>query len=145
MLFKSSIFFPLFTLLSFVLTYPYFRKYGSSFFRTCLIIGVLYDIAYTDSIFVHAFLFCILGFFIPFLYHFFDKNFWTLLLMSLIVIIVYQMLHYGLFLLSGKVILSISIFTNSILYSVISNIIYVLILYGMLWLLRKYKLVEFYH
>ena len=145
MLFRINFFLPLFPLVTLTLIYPYFRKYGNTFFKTCFLIGFLYDIAYTNTIFVHAFLFCLLGYIISLLYHFFDKNFWTLLLMNCIVMISYQIFNFILFLLSGKMIFSISLFLNSIFYSIISNVIYIIILYGLLWLLNKYKKIELYH
>lgn len=145
MVFKSNLFLPLFSLLSLVLIYPYFRKYDNSFLKTCFVVGILYDIAYTNTIFVHAFLFCMLGYIISSLYHFFDKHFWTLLLMNFIVIISYQSFNFILFLLSRKITFSFLFFLNSIFYSVISNIIYVFILYGILSVLSKYKKIEFYH
>lgn len=145
MLFKTPFFFPLFTLLSLVLTYPCFRKYGSTFFKTCLIVGILYDVAYTDTILIHGFLFCVLGFFISLFYRLFDKNFWTILLFSFFIMGVYQIFYYVLFLLAGRVIFSFSMIFNSIVYSVMSNVLYVLILYGVLVLLHRYKRIEFYH
>lgn len=144
-LFKTSLFFPLFTLITLILVYPYFRKYGNSFLWTCFIIGFLYDIAYTNTIFVHAFLFFVLGYMTGLLYHFFDKNFWTLLFMNFVAIIGYQVLIFILFLLSGKVVFSLSLFLNSIFYSIISNVIYIVLLYGILLLLNKYKKIEISH
>ncbi len=144
-LFKTPLFFPLFTLVSLILIYPYFRKYDNSFLGTCLIMGILYDIAYTNMIFVHGFLFCILGYMVSLLYHFFDKNFWTLLLLNFIMITIYQIFNFVLFLLSRRITFSLSFFLNSVFYSVVSNLIYIIILYGILWMLNKYKKVEFYH
>lgn len=145
MFFKTASFFPLFTLITLVFIYPYFRKYGNSFLKTCFIIGLLYDISYTNTVFVHAFLFCILGYVIDLLYHFFDKNFWMLLLMNFVVMIGYQILSFMLFLLSGRMSFSFSFFLNSIFNSITSNVIYIIILYGILWLLNKHKKIEFHH
>ncbi|MCI9233501.1 MAG: rod shape-determining protein MreD [Bacilli bacterium] len=145
MLFKTSLFFPLFTLVSLMLIYPYFKRYGNSFLKVCFLVGLLYDIVYTNMIFIHSFLFCILGYIVGFLYHMFNKNFWTLLFMNFIMIIIYQVLNFTLFLLSAKVQFSFQVLLNSIFYSILSNFLYIIILYGILRWLLKYKKIEIYH
>ena len=40
----DSILIPLFTITSFILIYPYFRKKNTNYIIVCLIIGLLYDI-----------------------------------------------------------------------------------------------------
>ena len=56
-----SLFTPLLTITSLVLIYPFFRKQEKNYYITLFIIGIIYDLFYTNLLFFHAVIFLILG------------------------------------------------------------------------------------
>ncbi len=125
----SSIFFPLFTLMSLIIIYPYFNSYKNKFYLTCFTIGMLYDLIYTDTIVIHAFLFLLIGFIITKLNLVLSNNYVNVAIMGIISIVIYRLIAYGLLLITASVNFNIMHLFKSIYSSLILNILYVSILY----------------
>ena len=136
---SQSFFLPLFTVVALVSIFPYFNKYDSLFWKFCIVIGLCYDVIYTNTVFIHAFLFLVLGYFISFLYLMLFPKIWNYLWILVLAIIGYRMISFLLLVGMGYISFSISRLGYSIIFSICSNIIYGLFLYGGLVLLRKYK------
>lgn len=141
----NSFLLPLFTITSFVLLYPYFNKYDSPFFMFCIVIGLCYDIIYTDTLFIHAMLFWILGNFISLFYRVIPYQVWSCLLILISSIMMYRVMNFLLFIVTGYISFDIFVLLNSIYSSILVNVIYAVLLYGILKLLQKYKKVICYH
>ena len=138
-----TIFSPLFTLMSIILIYPYFNKKNSSYYKTCFIIGLFYDLVYTDTIVFNAFLFVLMGLIIVKLNDLFANNYLNSGLMATIVIILYRIITYLFLILTGNINFSLIILFKSIYESLIANIIYIMVMYGITdYLSRKFKITK---
>lgn len=136
---NQSLFIPLFTIVALVSIYPYFNKYDSLFWKFCIVIGFCYDLIYTNTVFIHAFLFFILGYFISFLYHILFHKVWNYLWILVLSVIGYRIISFLLLVIIGYISFSISRLGYSIISSMIINLLYGLFLYGILKILEKYK------
>ena len=135
-----SWFTPLFTLVSVFLVYPFFRKQQTKYLIICFVIGIFYDLFYTNLLFMNAILFLGVGFF--------SKYFWKnsyigyiRMAVSIITIIIgYELLTVALLLIGNMVPVSIEKIIYVISHSLIMNVIY-----SEIWLLivnslpKKYK------
>lgn len=140
---SNSILTPLFTLTSLVVIFPYF-KYEKDYFKLCLILGFLYDIAYTNTLFVHCILFFIIGYITKILNYYISNNYINNSLMLIINIIIYRFLYYVIFTLSNNYTFSLNNLFKGIYSSLLINIIYISIVYYIieksLFKNKKYKI-----
>lgn len=123
-----SFFSPLFVLMSLIIIYPFLINDKESYYKCCFIMGLLYDLIYTDTIIVHAFLFLIIGFLITKINLILANNHINVMVVALIIIILYRLIMYLLLILTSNVDANIWNFFESIYLSLIANIIYVVIL-----------------
>ena len=123
-----SFFSPLFVLMSLIIIYPFLINNKETYYKCCFIIGLLYDIIYTDTIIVHAFLFLIIGFIITKINLVLANNHVNVIIMALIIIILYRTILYCLLILTSNVDFNFWNFLQSIYLSLIVNIIYIVIL-----------------
>lgn len=142
---NDSFFIPLFTVISLVASYPYFKKADVFFWKIALGIGFCYDIIYTNTVFIHAILFLLLSYYITLLYRFFSNHIWHYLGIILLVIIGYRLMSFLLLVLIGYIPFSLSKLGLSIVSSILCNMIFSLFLYGTLKLCQKHKMVIYYH
>lgn len=120
---SNTLFIPLFTIMALIIIYPYFHV-SYKYFRYCAILGLLYDIAYMNTIFYNFFVFMLLAYIISFFYYLFSNTLLITILISLIVICSYRIIN-ALFLLIFKGgCISFNIFIESIYSSVILNVIF---------------------
>lgn len=118
---------PLFTLVSLILIYPYFNKKNSTYYKFCFAIGLLYDLVYTDTMIVNAFLFVFIGWIIAKLNNVLANNYLNNAIMSVIIIIVFRIITYLLLVITGNIDFSLMLLFKGIYSSLLSNIIYVAI------------------
>lgn len=121
----NSWFIPLFTLMSLIIAYPYFNGNIKNYFITCFITGLFYDLIYTDTIIIHAFLFVLIGFIITRLNLIFSNNYLNVMIMAIICIILYRFISYGLLLITNNISFNFTLLLKSIYHSLILNMIYV--------------------
>ena len=124
----NSIFLPLFTIMSFILIYPFFNN-EYRYLKYIAIIGLLYDIAYMNTILYSSFIFVILGVIILFYFYFFSYNVKSIFLVSLITIVFYRFINYFLLFLFHLKNFSFSILFKSIYSSLLLNILYCTLFY----------------
>lgn len=124
----NSIFFPLFTLLSLIIIFSYNLK-NHHYFLLSLGIGLLYDAAFTDVIFLNSSIFLLLSLVIYLIFKAINYNLFNIILLSLLLIISYRIITYILFLLYFNISFNIYTLIRGIYSSIIINIIYILILY----------------
>lgn len=122
----KGIFYPLFSLLSLVIVYPYNKK---NYLKISFIIGLLYDITYTDTLFLNAFIFLISAYFIKQIFKKIEYNYISYLFASLLIILFYRISTYSILLIITYTSFDISILLKSIYSSIIINIIYLTIVY----------------
>ena len=135
-----SYFTPMFTITSIFLIYPFYRKQERNYFITLFILGLLYDLFYTNLLFFHGSLFVILGF----ISYSFQKNF-SLgyiknILFVLLIICSYEVLTVLFLLLYNMVPITIDKLFYKIVHSLLLNIIYADVVYLIVKLIpKKYK------
>ena len=56
----NSLFYPLFTMLSLIIIYPKFNKKDNKYYICSFILGLIYDITVSDTLFLNAFIFLLL-------------------------------------------------------------------------------------
>lgn len=135
-----SLFTPLLTLISIIIIYPLYIKKKKEYLITLFITGIIYDLLYTNQLFLNGVIFLIIGIIIMNLYNKISINYLIILLFSLLIIIIYILLT-GLILLIFNV---VPISINKLLYiiknSILLNLIYSEILYIILKRMpKKYK------
>lgn len=133
----NSLFLPLFTIVSLVLIYPYYKGNDYRYLKYSAIIGLLYDIAYANTIFYHFFLFIILGFIVIFFFYFLSNTWYINLLISITVIISYRLIDYIFLVLFKNIHFSFTTLLKSIYQSLLLNIIYCLFIFIITYHYRK--------
>lgn len=123
-----SFFSPLFVLMSLIIIYPFLINDKETYYKCCFITGLLYDLIYTDTIIVHAFLFLIIGFLITKINLILANNHINVMVMALIIIILYRVILYCLLILTSNVDVNLLNFVQSIYLSIFANIIYIVIM-----------------
>ena len=136
---------PLFTLVSFIMIYPYLRKYDNPIYKICFVTGLCYDIVYTNTVFLHIISFSLIAYILFFLYRFFEYKYLNMILMIIISIILYRLVGFFLVLVIGEVAFSIPMLLHGVFGSLLINCIYGSILYIILNYLKKSGKIYFYH
>lgn len=121
---------PMFTIVSLVLMYPYFNNNQSQFFKYCIIIGFIYDIAVTNTLCVNAIIFLFLGFLTYLLDGGLSNNLMSIIFKSLIIIFVYDIIMYFILVLIGYINFDIFALVFKLLKSIVLNVIYVIICFN---------------
>lgn len=133
----NSLFIPLFTLTSLVLVYPYFKKKNFNYVLVCLILGIFYDIAFADSVFVNTICFGIIGGLNILIYNYVKYNVYTSNIINIIIIITYRIISYIILLSINFITFNGNILFKGIYSSLLINIAYGIILYLVIDLLGK--------
>ncbi len=124
-----SLFTPLFTLVSIFIIYPFFKKKEKKYLITIFIIGVIYDLFYTNLLFFNGILFFIIGLLTIYSYKIYEMNFIKLLVYIIIVISLYEVLTASILLIFNIVSITFYKVIYKISHSLILNIIYGELLY----------------
>lgn len=129
----SNYFYPLCFLLSLVIICPCFKKGNiKNYYFISLIMGLLYDIVYTNTLFLNFILFFWLAILIKLIYNLVPNNYLSLLFISFLIIVLYRLVVYLIMFIISYKVLSINILFDSILSSMLINFIYVSSLYVLL-------------
>ena len=133
-----NIYYPSLVLVSLVICYPIFKqkKKVNKYYVIIAIIGLLYDLVYTDILFLHSLLFLISGLIIDKYYSKFDINNYMFLLLCILVISNYNIVYYMLLVVFQRIDLSFYNLIYKIINSYFFNLLYGYILYI---LLSKYR------
>ncbi len=134
-----NIYYPSFVLLSIIVLYPIFRnrKKLSLYYIIIVLIGILYDLVYTDTLFVHGLLFFISGLIINKYYSRLSYNDYNFLFLCILIISVYNLLFYLLLVLFSNSHFSFYNLFYKLLHSYFFNLLYGYILYKSLSKYRK--------
>lgn len=123
---------PLFFIMSLILINDYVNK--KEYYKICVISGILYDMIYTNTIFLHGILFLLLGYAIIRIDKYLTKNIISIPLITLITIIIYRVFKYILICIVSIYSFSWINLFKSIITSIVINIIYIYLIYFILQL-----------
>ena len=121
----NSVFTPLFTLMSLLLIYPYFKNNNYKYLITCFVSGLCYDLIYTDTIIIHGFLFLLIGFIVTRFSLILSNSFVNILILAIVCIVIYRFITYGLLLITANTSFKWIFLFKSIYKSILMNLIYV--------------------
>lgn len=133
----NSFFIPLFLITSLVLIYPYFKTKNMNYIIVCLILGLFYDIAFADSVFVNVISFGIVGGITFLCYTYVKYNIYTANIINIIILISYRIVSYVILLSINYISFNNKIFFSGIYNSLLINIVYGIVLYIVIDLLAK--------
>ena len=135
-----SIFTPLLTLVSIFIIYPFYRKHEKKYFITIFIVGIIYDLLYTNLLFFNGILFLIIGLISKFINKNYELTSLRLIIYVIIIIFFYESLTGLILFIFRLVPVTIYKVFYKILHSLLLNIIYSEILYLIIKLIPdKYK------
>ena len=126
---NTNLFSCLFSIVSLVLVYPYFKKNNNRFLIYSFVMGLFYDFIYTDTMILNAFTFLLLGYLIKFFFSKINVNEISSNICLILIIIVYRLVVYGALLLFGYLPFDFSLLLKSIYSSLLLNILYCLLGY----------------
>ena len=124
----NSILIPLFTIMSLIIIYPYFYD-QKKYLRYCAILGLLYDIAYMNTVFYNFFVFILLAFIISFFYYLFSNKLLITIFISLITICSYRIINYLFLVVIKNYDINFNVLLKSIYSSLILNVIFCILGY----------------
>lgn len=121
---QTKLFNPLFTLISLIL---FNHKYNlKKYLIISFCIGLLYDIIYTNTLFLNAFIFLLLSYLTYIIFKIINNNLINRVIVSVASIFIYRIIVY--LILITRYSISYKILINSITSSLLINIIYILII-----------------
>ena len=137
---ELSLFMPLLTLISIFLIYPFYKKSDTKYFLIVIIVGIIYDLFYTNLLFFNSLLFLLVAYLSKTIYKNLEISSIKLPIYITIVIITYEILTALILLIFNVVPITFSNVLYKISHSIILNIIYSEIIYLILKLVpEKYK------
>ncbi|MBR6690684.1 MAG: hypothetical protein IKL65_05075 [Bacilli bacterium] len=128
---------PLFLLTSLSILYPYFKNKKFNFVIVCIICGLFYDIAFTNSQFINTISFGICSGFIILAYNYVNYNIFSSNFINIINIILYRIISYLLLCIIDFVKFNEFSLLERIYNSLLVNIIYGIIIFVIINLLAK--------
>lgn len=132
-----SLFYPMLTLVSLIIIYPFFQKDRKKYLLSAFVLGIIYDLFYTNLFIFNGVIFVIMGLLIIFIYKNIPTNFLTIILYAVVVIISYEALTSLIFIISQLETITLIDILYKIGHSLILNIIYVELLYLIMKLIPK--------
>lgn len=140
----NSIFLPFFTITSLVVIYPFFNNKTSNFVITSIILGLLYDIVFSSSLFINTIVFGVSAFIIICFYSYAHFNVYSSIIINIIIIIFYRILSYLLLCMIEYLNFNQTVLFKGIYSSLIINIIYGILSYFLIYyIFKKHKKLNF--
>ena len=135
-----SFFTPLLTVVSIFIIYPFYRKREKNYFLQMFFIGILYDLFYTNLLFLNALLFLGIAFLSKIIHKNFEITYFKLIFYIAFVVIVYESLMAFILFIFQLVPITFPKLIYKIVHSLFLNILYIEVLYLILNLLpKKYR------
>ena len=132
-----SLFTPLLTTTSLVLIYPLFYKQQKKYLIIVFILGIIYDLFYTNLLFFNGLIFLFLGFLIIKIYQLFGSGYIKVIVTIFFIIIIYELLNVSIFMLFNLVPITLDKVIYKISHSILLNLIYGELIYIILNLIPK--------
>lgn len=138
-----SLFTPLLTIVSIFLVYPFYYHKEKNYYILSFIVGILYDLFYTNLLFFNGFMFLIIAYITVKLYRYLNIDYLKVVLYISLIIIIYESLSAGIFLLFNLVPITIYKVLYKIGHSLLLNIIYGEIIFSIIQFIpKKYKKID---
>lgn len=135
-----SLFTPLTTIVALIIIYMFFYKNDRTYFIISFITGFIYDLFYTNLLFLNALLFLLIAFIISKIYKRVDFNFIWVFLSIILMIVIYETCFAIIITIFNLVPMSFERIIYKISHSIILNVIYGEVIYLITKLLpKKYK------
>ena len=135
-----SLFTPLFTIISIFIIYPLYRKKEKQYFINIFILGMVYDLLYTNLLFYNGVLFIIIGIISRFIIKNFELSYIKLIIYTILIVTLYESLTALLLTIFNMVPITPYSLLYKITHSLIINILYMELLYIILKIIpKKYK------
>lgn len=128
---------PFFSLVSLVLIYPYLNYNKREYFIIALILGLTYDILYTNTFLLNGIIFVFIAYLILNLFNILKNNIINSIVINLLIIFMYNSLIYFIHLIFKTNTIPITLFLSQVLFIFIVNSIYLSILYFLIKRLKK--------
>lgn len=126
---NSQLFIPLFTIVSLIVIYPYFKGNERNYFKVSATVGFCYDIVFTDTPLMNLLLFLLIGYMIYLMNKMINTNIINISLMVLVCVILYRISSYGILCLAGFLPFHWLNLGKSIYSSLLLNMIYGMAIY----------------
>ena len=135
-----SLFTPLLTIVSFILIYPFYRKKVKKYYIISITIGLIYDLLYTNLLFINAILFLIIAYITKIIYKNIEVNYLNIILFVIVIISLYEVLNALIIVVFNLVPITIESLIYKITHSLLLNILTTEIIYIIIkYLPKKYK------
>lgn len=135
-----SIFTPLLTVVSIFILYPLNRKKENKFFIIIFIVGIIYDLLYTNLLFLNGLLFVLIALISKVIYKNFEISYLKIIIYTIIIIVIYESVYAGILFIYRVVPVTLIKLLYKISHTLILNIIYTELLYLIINKLpKKYK------
>lgn len=118
-----SLFTPLLTVVSFILIYPFYRKKIKKYYLTSIIIGLIYDLLYTNSLFINAILFLIIAYVTKLIYKNIEVNCFNIIFFVIVIICLYEGLNAIIIIIFNLVPMTLESIIYKIIHSLLLNIL----------------------
>ena len=123
-----SYFTPLFIPILIYLLYPLFKN-RKKYILISIIIGIIYDLIYTNLLFFNGIIFFLISIITMLIYKYFKNNIYLNIIYLLLIIIFYELISILIYMLFGIINISFNDIIYRITHIIIINIIYGTILY----------------
>ncbi len=131
---QLSFFTPLLTVVSISIVYPLFRKHEKKYLIILFITGIIYDLAYTNLLFVNGVLFLLIGLLSIRLHKYINIDYFKLIVFILIIITSYELLNASIFFIFRLTDIRILEVLSKIIHTLLLNILYGEIIYTIITL-----------
>ena len=136
-----SLFTPLIVPVTIYLIYPFYKKKEKKYIVTTIILGLIYDLRFTNLLFFNAILFLSISLITIYINKNFRVNLLSNTLFTILVIIIYEVTEGLLFYIYGVTTINIREVIYYITHSLITNVIYTTIIYFFIKSDKNYKLI----
>lgn len=135
-----SLFTPLLTVVTIFIIYPLYRKKETNYFVTVFILGIIYDLFYTNLLFFNAILFLAIAIISKIIYKNFEVTPIRLIIYTILIVSSYEILTALIILIFNLVPITLSKVIYKITHSLILNIVYIELIYSIIKIIpKKYK------
>lgn len=124
-----SLFTPLLTVVSVFIIYPLFYKDNKRYFILAFVVGMIYDLFYTNLLFFNGFLFLLISFITTKVTKNIQVNFFSVLYEVILIIVVYEVVYAILLVIFNLVPVTLYLVLYKIGHSILLNVIYVEVIY----------------
>ena len=135
-----SYFTPLLTLTSIFIVYSFYTKDEYKYYITSFVVGIIYDLLYTNLLFFNGIIFVLIAFLVRIIYKNLNISFLKNILYIILIIIVYESSTALIFMIFKLVPITLSKVVYKITHSLLLNITYGELIYLILKIIpKKYK------